>query len=651
MKKKSVLTAFLIILICTSIFTSILPMALAGKPSANPRITIELQVNDGSGWVDADSATGPQLLIGSGVVDFRVIVTNTGDVALSKISITDTASNTVTAIKKMEAGASWQRDYHVNWASGQREYSASVEAVYKGKTYSDVDNAYYYGLVPNPSIQVVKTANLHLAAVGETVTYTFKVTNPGNVPLSTVSVVDNVAGTASYSSGDSNSNNLLDNGETWIFIAEHTVESSPDPLENTVTAAGYYGSTQYSDTDTYSLDVSEQSPTPTMLTSPNIQSYGQFGEGVAIGDGYIAVGAWYEDLDTEWGPWSAGRVYVYDASNLEADPVTLISPNAITDGWFGYVVAIDEGYLMVGAPYEDGAGSEGSEQGAVYVYSLADLGVAPLQLTSPVAYATEGGEFGVSLATDGTYLFVGAESENVNSMPESGAVHVFALSDGTYVDTYTQPTAENNAYYGCKVAIHDTRLYVGAFGAEMQFGNSRPNVGAVYVYDLGTKDLLTTIQSPMYGSDGRFGISLAVTDDYIIVGADREWVWGTSISSPGLVHIFAANTFEEVAMIQSPNPTQWGHFGQDVVTDGTYLVVSATSEGTISESGKAYVYTLSDVSATPIVLTSPNPVVDGEFAAWSSVAISDGIIVIGAPYEDALDYSRAGNAYIYDFSS
>jgi uncharacterized repeat protein (TIGR01451 family) len=231
----------------------------------------------------------------------------------------------------MEAGASWQRDYHVNWASGQREYSASVEAVYKGKTYSDVDNAYYYGLVLNPSIQVVKTANLHLAAVGETVTYTFKVTNPGNVPLSTVSVVDNVAGTASYSSGDSNSNNLLDNGETWIFIAEHTVESSPDPLENTVTAAGYYGSIQYSDTDTYSLDVSEQSPTPTMLTSPNIQSYGQFGEGVAIGDGYIAVGAWYEDLDTEWGPWSAGRVYVYDASNLEADPVRLISPNAMKD--------------------------------------------------------------------------------------------------------------------------------------------------------------------------------------------------------------------------------------------------------------------------------------------------------------------------------
>lgn len=99
MKKNSVITSLLIIIMCTSIFATILPQAFAGKPQRNPEITIELQVKNGMGvFVDADTeATEPDLL--SGPVAFQVIVTNTGDVALSKISITDTASGTTTAFR------------------------------------------------------------------------------------------------------------------------------------------------------------------------------------------------------------------------------------------------------------------------------------------------------------------------------------------------------------------------------------------------------------------------------------------------------------------------------------------------------------------------------------------------------------------------
>ena len=93
------------------------------------------------------------------------------------------------------------------------------------------------------------------AGIGELVTYTFTVTNSGEVPLSNVTVVDDVAGTVTYQSGDTNSNNKLDVSETWTYTATWTVATTPDPLVNTVTASGTSGNTTYTDDDDHTLDV------------------------------------------------------------------------------------------------------------------------------------------------------------------------------------------------------------------------------------------------------------------------------------------------------------------------------------------------------------------------------------------------------------
>ena len=62
--------------------------------------------------------------------------------------------------------------------------------------------------------------------IGSTVTWTYEVTNPGNVPLSDVVVTDD-NGTAAtgddflptFVSGDTNGDGLLDVGETWTYTA------------------------------------------------------------------------------------------------------------------------------------------------------------------------------------------------------------------------------------------------------------------------------------------------------------------------------------------------------------------------------------------------------------------------------------------------
>ena len=93
------------------------------------------------------------------------------------------------------------------------------------------------------SIEIVKIASTTAAAPGvEVITYTYTVTNTGVVPLSAVTVNDNLAGPATYVSGDTNSDGFLDMVETWIFTAEYVIpsEDAPEYLCNIATAEGWY---------------------------------------------------------------------------------------------------------------------------------------------------------------------------------------------------------------------------------------------------------------------------------------------------------------------------------------------------------------------------------------------------------------------------
>ncbi|MBN2463761.1 MAG: FecR domain-containing protein [Dehalococcoidia bacterium] len=95
-----------------------------------------------------------------------------------------------------------------------------------------------------PVIALAKTADRTQACVNNIITYTYRVTNPGNTPLSNISITDDKAGTPTYQSGDLNGDNKLDVNETWVFMASYTVLSqsqTPFTLVNTATVSGSYG--------------------------------------------------------------------------------------------------------------------------------------------------------------------------------------------------------------------------------------------------------------------------------------------------------------------------------------------------------------------------------------------------------------------------
>ena len=460
------------------------------------------------------------------------------------------------------------------------------------------------------------------------VQFVIVVANTGEVDLSRVKITDTSLSSRPLSIGTLAAGDIY-----WSDVfTEEWIEG--DQMSTEASASGVYGrTTYYSDSNVayYTCSPStEPAPEPApieTLTSPNmaVMDSSNFGQSVAVGGGYIAIGAPEESLSLRRGleiSW-AGRVYVYDETTRTLVK-TLQSPNGEEAGHFGSTVAISGNYLMVTAKYEDGA--EVTDAGRVYVYSLSNLKAPPTELVS--SNPALRGEFGWSFASDGTDVFVGAPDEG------AGVVYSYDLATGNQnYAIYADPEYEGIGFFGSAVAVTEGKLYVGDTVAEVSGGR-------VYIYDAATGDY-SGMLSHITQQNGFFGDSIVVGGGYVFVGADGEHSEGIT-SFDGRVYVYKDG--EEVATLTSPNPTA-ARFGGSIACDGNKVIIGAPGE--LDGSGRAYVYsiaTIEDELVGPVeILESPNPP-SGNFG--DSVAIDNGLIVIGASGEFVLSYGD-GRVYIY----
>lgn len=180
-----------------------------------------------------------------GSVTYTYIVTNPGMVALSSVSVTDDKINSVRYVSGDVNSDNWLQPSETWIYTGTAALSVTTTntAIAKGSAngMTAFDVAYATVTVAPtevypPLINVIKTPDpLALTIGGGPVIYTYKVTNPGMVALSNVSVTDNKLSPVNYVSGDVNSDKLLQPSETWIYIGTATLSAT---TTNTATAKG-----------------------------------------------------------------------------------------------------------------------------------------------------------------------------------------------------------------------------------------------------------------------------------------------------------------------------------------------------------------------------------------------------------------------------
>jgi hypothetical protein len=84
-------------------------------------------------------------------------------------------------------------------------------------------------------LRVIKTASPTTLTGPGNVTYTYTVSNYGSEPLSNIVVIDNKLGTLTTHTGDTNSDNILQSSETWVYTATAFLNTS---TTNVVTVTG-----------------------------------------------------------------------------------------------------------------------------------------------------------------------------------------------------------------------------------------------------------------------------------------------------------------------------------------------------------------------------------------------------------------------------
>ena len=175
-------------------FDSIInPLELNATDSA----TLIIEVPDAAPSISINKLTngsdGPFILVGEPVV-WSYQLTNTGNRTLTNISVIDNQGVTVVCPETtLAVGQSITCDANGLAITGPYSNTATVSAVSEATTVTASDSSSYFGAAPSMTL-LKKTNGVDSAEVpvGDSVTWTYLVTNTGNVAIDSVVVTDNL---------------------------------------------------------------------------------------------------------------------------------------------------------------------------------------------------------------------------------------------------------------------------------------------------------------------------------------------------------------------------------------------------------------------------------------------------------------------------
>lgn len=356
-----------------------------------------------------------------------------------------------------------------------------------------------------------------------------------------------------------------------------------------------------------------------------------------------------------------GTIYLHDGrswlsltfadSSLPVDPnlpasLSITASDGAGGDYFGYSVAIEGDYALVGATYKR-IGSN-SNQGAVYVFVRSGNGwIQQQRLTASDGEAFD--FFGNSVALLGNYALVGAPRKTIGSNQYQGVVYVFMRSGNNWIQQqrFTASDGTANDSFGISVALSGEYALVGATYKNI---GSNKNQGAAYVFVRSDNGWIE--QQRLTASDGAaseyFGYSVALSGEYALVGADSKTLGSNGAQGAAYVFVRSGSSWSQQQQIIANDGETNDHFGHSVALWGEYALVGAygKSIGNNGAQGAAYVFMRSGSSWSQQQRLTANDGAAGDVFGIS-VALSNNYAIVGAYGKTVGSNSNQGAAYLF----
>ncbi|MBL8694107.1 MAG: FG-GAP repeat protein [Planctomycetes bacterium] len=454
-------------------------------------------------------------------------------------------------------------------------------------------------------------------------------------------------------------------------------------------------------------------------SNPGVTDY--FGSSVAVSGDTVVVGAHGEDSSAtgvngnqaDNSAMNSGAAYVFVRSgSIWSQPAYLKSSNTGALDCFGASVSISHDTIVVGAFGEasSATGVNGNEadnsalnSGAAYIF-VRNAATWIQQAYLKASNSEVDDRFGSSVSISGDTVVVGALFEDSNAKgvngtqsydvaSSAGAAYVFIRSGSTWSqEAYLKASnTDPEDHFGSAVSIANNTIVIGAWGEDSsamgvngnQYDNSAPSAGASYVFirNSSTWSQEAYLKASNADAGDGFGAAVAIDGDTIVVGSSQESSNATSVNGnqfdnssqrAGAAYVFSrtGSTWSQQVYLKASNSELGDEFGSAVAISGETLVIGAYQEDSNATIVNGDQYNNSATSSGAVYIFSWNG------RAWSqqaylkasnanavdffgsAVAISGGLLVVGATSEDSsasgidgnqLDdsASQSGAAYVF----
>lgn len=305
---------------------------------------------------------------------------------------------------------------------------------------------------------------------------------------------------------------------------------------------------------------------------------------------------------------------------------------------YGTSMSMKGNQLVVGEPLHNSGGGSGSGARATpYVHS------GSWTQGTTFDYVTDSGlgsisntdNFGQAIAMSPNFMAVSAPKYS----SDKGAVVIYELSGGiwTAIKTIVSPPL-GSAKFGSSLAITDEYLSVGA-----------PDVGKVYVYKKTGAPAWDLVKTHIGSSLSKFGFSVAMTSGYIFIGEPEA----NGLDGQLYYSKYVAGWQDKVAVPNTAAFTgKFGQCGKNLAISGDKLAVSC--EGTTSLSFEGAVHTFKiNLGIWTYDQLIVSEAISGDKFGFSGtlgrnrIAMDGDHLLIGAPERAPAGLTDAGAAYLY----